>query len=80
MKSYKTAPKPTERQWENNQTRYEVQSINNLNYELLQSPDYLDANDNPNDNKMEVAQVEDLNEENSTRQNSNDAQNKPRGN
>ena len=76
----KTAPKPTEKQWENNQVRYEVQSINNLNYELLQSPDYLDANNNPKDNKMEVAQAEDLNEENSTRQNSNNAQNKPRGN
>lgn len=76
----KTAPKPTEKQWENNQIRHEVQSINNLNYELLQSPDYLDANNNPEDNKMEVAQAEDLNEENSTRQNSNDTQNKPRGN
>ena len=78
----KTAPKPTEEQWENNQIRYEVQTINNVNYEGLQNPEYLDADGNPvnNKDKIKVAQVEDLNEENSTRQNSNNAQNKPRGN
>ena len=78
----KTAPKPTEEQWENNQIRYEVQTINNVNYEGLQNPEYLDADGNPvnNKDKIKVAQVEDLNEENSTRQNSNNAENKPRGN
>lgn len=78
----KTAPKPTEEQWENNQIRYEVQTINNVNYEGLQNPEYLDADGNPinNKDKIKVAQVEDLDEENSTRQNSNNAQNKPRGN
>lgn len=78
----KTAPKPTEEQWENNQIRHEVQSINNLNYEALQNPPYLDADGNPVNNKddIEVSDVEDLDEESSTAQNSNNAKNKPRGN
>lgn len=78
----KTAPKPTEEQWENNQIRYEVQTINNINYEGLQNPEYLDADGNTanNKDKIKVAQVEDLDEEDSTRQNSNNAQHKPRGN
>lgn len=78
----KTSPKPTENQWEKGQVRAEVQTINNVDYEALQNPGYLDADDNPQNNKdlIDVADTEDLNEENSTNQNSNNATNKPRGN
>ena len=78
----KTAPKPTEEEWEKAQIRAELQTINNINYEALQNPEYLDADGNPQNNKdyIEVADIEDLDEENTTAQNSNNAKNKPRGN
>ncbi len=78
----KNAPKPTQEQWENAQERFEIQTINNINYEALQNPEYLDADGNPDNNKedIDVSEVEDLDEENSTAQNSNNATKKPRGN
>lgn len=78
----KMAPKPTEQQWENAQMRYEIQTINNVNYEALQNPEYLDADGNPknNTNSLNVAQADDLNEEDSTAQNSSKVDKKPRGN
>lgn len=78
----KMAPKPTEEQWENAQMRYEIQTINNVNYEALQNPEYLDADGNPknNTNSLNVAQADDLNEEDSTAQNSSKVDKKPRGN
>lgn len=78
----KMAPKPTEEQWENAQMRYEIQTINNINYEALQNPEYLDADGNTanNSNSLTVASADDLNEENSTRQNSDKVDKKPRGN
>ena len=77
-----TAPQPTLEQWENNQIRAELQSINNLNYEALQNPEYLDADGNPknNANSIDVAEVENLDEANSTAQNSSKVNKKPRGN
>ena len=77
----KMAPKPTRDQYEKERMRMEIQTINNLNYEALQSPKYLQTDDTsttPND--LDVIQVENLNEENSTAQNSNNAGKKPRGN
>lgn len=78
----KTAPKPTEDQWENAQIRHEMQTINNINYQALQNPEYLDADGNPDNNKNDitVSDVETLDESNSTAQNSNNATKKPRGN
>ena len=78
----KMAPKPTEEQWENAQMRYEIQTINNVNYEALQNPEYLDADGNTanNSNSLTVSSADDLNEENSTRQNSDKVDKKPRGN
>lgn len=78
----KMAPKPTEEQWENAQMRYEIQTINNVNYEALQNPEYLDADGNPSNNKntLTVSSANDLNDENSTRQNSDKVDKKPRGN
>lgn len=75
-------PTPTKEEWENAQIRFETQTINNLNYEALQNPKYLDADGNPDNNKgvIEVSDVETLDEENSTAQNSNNASKKPRGN
>lgn len=75
----KTAPKPTRDEYEKSVMRQEIQTINNLNYEALQNPEYLDDDDKPN-NDLEVADVEDLNEENSTAQNSTKVNKKPRGN
>ena len=78
----KMAPKPTEKRWENAQERYEIQTINNINYEALQNPEYLDADGDVSNNKndIDVAEVENLNEENSTAQNSSKVDKKPRGN
>lgn len=78
----KTAPKPTVDQWENAQERYEIQTINNINYQALQNPEYLDADGNPNNNKNDitVSDIETLDEADSTAQNSNNASKKPRGN
>jgi hypothetical protein len=78
----KMAPKPTEEQWENAQMRYEIQTINNINYEALQNPEYLDADGNPSNDKntLTVSSANDLNDENSTRQNSDKVDKKPRGN
>ena len=75
----KTAPKPTRDEYEKSVMRQEIQTINNLNYEALQNPEYLDDDDKPN-NDLEVADVEDLNEENSTAKNSTKVNKKPRGN
>ena len=75
----KTAPKPTREEYEKSVMRQEIQTINNLNYEALQNPEYLDEDDKPN-NDLEVADVEDLNEENSTAKNSTKVNKKPRGN
>ena len=78
----KMAPKPTEEQWENAQMRYEIQTIKNVNYEALQNPEYLDADGNPSNDKntLTVSSANDLNDENSTRQNSDKVDKKPRGN
>ena len=78
----KMAPKPTEEQWENAQMRYEIQTINNVNYEALQNPEYLDADGNPSNDKntLTVSSANDLSDENSTRQNSDKVDKKPRGN
>ena len=78
----KTAPKPTVDQWENAQIRAEMQSINNINYQALQNPEYLDADGNPDNNKNDitVSDIETLDEADSTSQNSNNASKKPRGN
>lgn len=76
----KNAPTPTEEQWEKAQKRAEYQTINNVNYEALQNPDYVDPSPDKKDNGLDVADVENLNEENSTAQNSNNATKKPRGN
>lgn len=78
----KTAPKPTVDQWENAQERYEIQTINNVNYQALQNPEYLDADGNPDNNKNDitVSDIETLDEADSTAQNSNNASKKPRGN
>ena len=78
----KTAPKPTVDQWENAQERYEIQTINNINYQALQNPEYLDADGNPDNNKNDitVSDIETLDEADSTSQNSNNASKKPRGN
>ena len=78
----KMAPKPTEEQWENAQMRYEIQTINNVNYEALQNPEYLDADGNPSNDKntLTVSSANDLDDENSTRQNSDKVDKKPRGN
>ena len=78
----KMAPKPTEEQWENAQMRYEIQTINNVNYEALQNPEYLDADGNTSNDKntLTVSSANDLNDENSTRQNSDKVDKKPRGN
>ena len=78
----KTAPKPTVDQWENAQERYEIQTINNVNYQALQNPEYLDADGNPDNNKNDitVSDIETLDEADSTAQNSNNANKKPRGN
>ena len=78
----KTAPKPTVDQWENAQERYEIQTINNVNYQALQNPEYLDADGNPDNNKNDitVSDIETLDEADSTSQNSNNASKKPRGN
>ena len=75
----KTAPKPTREEYEKSVMRQEIQTINNLNYEALQNPEYLDEDDKPN-NDLEVADVEDLNEENSKAKNSTKVNKKPRGN
>ena len=75
----KTAPKPTREEYEKSVMRQEIQTINNVNYEALQNPEYLDEDDKPN-NDLEVADVEDLNEENSTAKNSTKVNKKPRGN
>lgn len=79
----KMTPKPTREQWENAQQRFEVQTINNVNYEALQNPEYLDADgDTTNDEeKLDVADTEELDEENTTARNQpNLAGKKPRGN
>lgn len=77
----KMAPKPTRDQYEKERMRMEIQTINNLNYEALQSPEYLQTdNTSATPNDLDVAQVENLNEENSTAQNSNNTGKKPRGN
>ena len=78
----KMAPKPTEEQWEKAQIRAELQTINNLNYEALQNPEYLDADGNPKNNlkSLNVADADDLNEEDSTAQTSSKVNKKPRGN
>lgn len=77
----KTAPKPTREQFERNQMRDEIQTINNINYEALQNPEYLDADKNvDNSEDIDVSDVEDMDESTSTAQNSNNATNKPRGN
>ena len=78
----KMAPKPTVEQWENAQQRFEIQSINNINYEALQNPEYLDADGNPDNdkNKINVADADELNEEDSTAQSSSKVNKKPRGN
>lgn len=75
----KTAPKPTREEYEKSVMRQEIQTINNVNYEALQNPEYLDEDNKPN-NDLEVADVEDLNEENSTAKNSTKVNKKPRGN
>lgn len=78
----KTAPKPTKEEYEKERMRAEIQTINNLNYETLQDPEYLDVDGKPN-NDLEVVNADDLNEENSTAQNStktDPASKKPRGN
>lgn len=78
----KMTPKPTREQWENAQQRFEIQTINNVNYEALQNPEYIDADgDTTNDEeKLDVADVEEMDESTTTRQNSNNAGKKPRGN
>lgn len=73
------APKPTREQFEKAQMREEIQTINNLNYQTLQDPEYLDDDGKPN-NDIEIAEIDEEAESRSTRQNSNIAQNKPRGN
>lgn len=78
----KMAPKPTRDQWENAQIRYETQTINNLNYSALQNPDYLNADEDSeaSDSALDEQPVETMDEETTTRQNSNRAEQKPRGN
>lgn len=78
----KMAPKPTRDEYEKERMRMEIQTINNLNYETLQDPEYLKTDDSKEtkDNDIEVAQVEDLDPSSSTAQNSNNATKKPRGN
>ena len=44
----KTAPKPTREEYEKSVMRQEIQTINNVNYEALQNPEYLDEDDKPN--------------------------------
>ena len=61
--------------------RDEIQTINNINYEALQNPEYLDADKNvDNSEDIDVSDVEDMDESTSTAQNSNNATKKPRGN
>ena len=73
------APKPTREEYEKGQMRNEIQTINNLNYEALQNPEYLDS-DSKSNNDLEVADINTLEEENSTAQNSSKVNKKPRGN
>ena len=76
------APKPTREEYEKGQIRDEVQSINNLNYEALQNPKYLDADNNPQNNEdyIDVADIENIDEDTTTAQNSSKVNKKPRGN
>lgn len=75
----KMAPKPTREEYEKSIMRQEIQTINNLNYEALQNPEYLDEDNNPS-NDLEVANPNELNEENSTAQSQGNVGKKPRGN
>lgn len=78
----KTAPRPTRDQFENAQIRWETQTINNVNYQSLQNPEYFDADPEADGDKkaLDVAPVEEMDESTTTRQNANNAQQKPRGN
>lgn len=77
----KMAPKPTRDEYEKERMRMEIQTINNLNYEALQDPAYLETDEENNtDNGLEVADIENLDEEDSTAQTSSKVNKKPRGN
>lgn len=78
----KMTPKPTKEQWEKAQERYEVQTINNVNYQALQNPEYLDADGNPMNNQddINVADMENIDESTSTAQTTDRVNQKPRGN
>lgn len=78
----KMTPKPTKEQWEKAQERYEVQTINNVNYQALQNPEYLDADGNPtnNQNDIDVADMENIDESTTTAQTTDRVNQKPRGN
>lgn len=78
----KMAPKPTREQWENAQIRYETQTINNVNYSALQNPDYLNADEesDASNTALDEQPVEEMDEDTTTRQNANRAEQKPRGN
>lgn len=76
----KMTPKPTREQWEKAQERYEIQTINNINYESLQNPEYLDADGDESNNKDDIIVSEIDENAESTAQNSNNAGKKPRGN
>lgn len=78
----KMTPKPTKEQWEKAQERFEIQTINNVNYQALQNPEYLDSDGNPTNNQddIDVADMEDIDENTTTAQTTDRVNQKPRGN
>lgn len=78
----KMTPKPTKEQWEKAQERFEIQTINNVNYQALQNPEYLDSDGNPTNNQddITVADMENIDESTTTAQTTDRVNQKPRGN
>lgn len=78
----KMTPKPTKEQWEKAQERFEIQTINNVNYQALQNPEYLDSDGNPTNNQddIDVADMENIDENTTTAQTTDRVNQKPRGN
>lgn len=78
----KMTPKPTKKQWEKAQERFEIQTINNVNYQALQNPEYLDSDGNPTNNQddITVADMENIDESTTTAQTTDRVNQKPRGN
>ena len=58
----KLAPVPSEDEYEKAQARAEINSINNLNYEALQEPEYLDSNGKKGDLISDLGTPEDKGE------------------